>query len=139
LSGFSTRLYRRPGEAARFPASFLDALAERLRATRPKGKASLIAIDGWGCGGKTALAEGLLDRLEPVVQYFGMDDFFVGFGHEDAASPVPHLRWGEVREALACLGATGRAAVRTYDWEGARVLPPRDIEGGAWLVEGFTA
>ena len=37
----------------RFPADFLDALANRIRELEPAGHAAVVAIDGWGCGGKT--------------------------------------------------------------------------------------
>jgi uridine kinase len=137
LSGFATRLYRRPGEAERYPAPFLDALADHIRCLEPKGAALMVAIDGWGCGGKTALAEGLLDRLEPWMQCLSLDSFFAGFGQEQPNGPVPHLRWGEIRAAVDQLAGNGRAAVRDYDWEAARILPPQELEGRAWLVEGL--
>jgi hypothetical protein len=119
-----------------FPAPFLDALAARIRTIEPAGGASLVAIDGWGCGGKTALAEGLLDRLEPDVQYISTDEFFAGFGVADPG-PVPHLRWAELRAALEGLRREGRAEARGFDWPGDRILPPARLEGGAWLVEGL--
>ena len=130
----TSRLDRRAGE--HFPAAFLDALAGRIRAIEPAGAAALVAIDGWGCGGKTALAEGLLDRLEPDVQYISTDEFFAGFGAADPG-PVPHLRWAEIEAALGGLRREGRAEVRDYDWEGGRIRPPSVIEGRAWLVEGL--
>jgi hypothetical protein len=119
-----------------FPAPFLDALAARIRATEPAGAAVLIAIDGWGCGGKTALAEGLLDRLEPDVQYISTDEFFAGFGVTDPG-PVPHLRWDEIEAALGGLRREGRAVTRPFEWEANRIGPPAPIQGGAWLVEGL--
>lgn len=96
----------------------------------------LVAIDGWGCGGKTALAEGLLDRLEPAVQYIGADEFFAGFGVTDAG-PVRHLRWAEIEAALGGLRREGRAVTRPFEWEADRIGPPAAIEGRAWLVEGL--
>jgi len=97
----------------------------------------MVAIDGWGCGGKTALAEGLLDRLEPRMQCLSLDSFFAGFGQDQPDSPVPHLRWAEIREAVSSLAEHGHAAVRDYDWEAATILPPLSLQGGAWLVEGL--
>jgi len=132
----TSRLDRREGAAELFPAPFLDALAARIRAIEPAGAATLVAIDGWGCGGKTALAEGLLDRLEPAVQYMSTDEFFAGFGVTDPG-PVRHLRWAELRAALEGLRREGRAEARGFDWPGDRVLPPARLEGGAWLVEGL--
>jgi uridine kinase len=137
LSGFVTRLDRRPGEAAHYPAPFLDALAERLAVLKPRARAAMIAIDGWGCGGKTALAEGLLDRLEPAMQCLSLDSFFAGFGQDQPDSPVPHLRWNDIREAIGALAEHGRTAVRDYDWDAAKILPPQALEGRAWLVEGL--
>ncbi len=131
-----SRLDRREGAAEHFPALFLDALATRIRGIEPAGAASLVAIDGWGCGGKTALAEGLLDRLEPEVQYVSTDEFFAGFGVTDPG-PVPHLRWTELQAALQGLRREGRTEARGFDWEGDRILPPARLEGGAWLVEGL--
>ena len=131
-----SRLDRRPGAAAHYPAAFLDALAERILAVPSRGAAKLVAIDGWGCGGKTALAEGLLDRLEPQVQYLSTDEFFAGFGVADPG-PVPHLRWGEFLKALSDLRERGVAGVRAYDWQAGAVAPSAAIAGGAWLVEGL--
>jgi hypothetical protein len=73
-----SRLDRRPGAAALFPGPYLDALAARIAAIPRTAGAVMVAIDGWGCGGKTALAEGLLDRLEPTFQYLSTDEFFDG-------------------------------------------------------------
>lgn len=97
----------------------------------------MVAIDGWGCGGKTALAEGLLDRLEPWMQCLSMDSFFAGFGADQADSPVPHLRWTEITAAVKALAQNGVAKVRDYDWEAGVILPPVELRGGAWLVEGL--
>jgi uridine kinase len=132
-----SRLDRRPGEAERFPAPFLDALTARIAAIQPKGAAALVAIDGWGCGGKTALAEGLLDRLEPAVQYLSTDEFFTGFDAQTDPGPAQHLRWAELRAAVSGLSAQGAAQVRGYDWEQAVILPPQPLAGRAWLVEGL--
>ena len=96
----------------------------------------MVAIDGWGCGGKTALAEGLLDRLEPRFQYLSTDEFFAGFGVTDPG-PVKHLRWGEIETAWLSLRRTGNADVRSYDWETGRIMPPAKLAGAAWLVEGL--
>jgi hypothetical protein len=132
----TSRLDRREGAAGHFPAPFLDALAARIRAIEPAGAASLVAIDGWGCGGKTALAEGLLDRLEPEMQYISTDEFFAGFGVTDLG-PVPHLRWSEIEAALGGLRREGRAVTRAFEWEANRIGPAAPIEGRAWLVEGL--
>jgi hypothetical protein len=98
----------------------------------------MVAIDGWGCGGKTALAEGLLDRLEPRFQYLSTDEFFAGFGVVDPG-PVKHLRWGEIETGWRSLRDTGRTKVRSYDWdwEAGAILPPVELAGSAWLVEGL--
>ena len=96
----------------------------------------MIAIDGWGCGGKTALAEGLLDRLEPTFQYLSTDEFFAGFGVVDPG-PVKHLRWSEIEAAWRGLRDTGCSEARGYDWEAGRIMPPAPLEGRAWLVEGL--
>jgi uridine kinase len=114
----------------------LDALAERLRRIEPAGAAAMVAIDGWGCGGKTALAEGLLDRLEPQFQYLSTDEFFAGFGVTDPG-PVKHLRWSEIEAACQSLRHTGSAEVRGYDWEAGTIMPPVALVGQAWLVEGL--
>ncbi len=132
----ASRLDRREGAAGHFPPAFLDALAERIRGIEAAGAATLVAIDGWGCGGKTALAEGLLDRLEPEVQYISTDEFFAGFGLADPG-PVPHLRWAELRAALDGLRRAARTEARGFDWPGDRILPPERLEGRAWLVEGL--
>jgi uridine kinase len=132
----ASRLDRREGAAAHFPAAFLDALAARIDGIEPAGAAALVAIDGWGCGGKTALAEGLLNRLEPDVQYISTDEFFAGFGVTDPG-PVAHLRWTEIEAALAGLRRDGRAMTRAFQWETSRIGPPAPIEGRAWLVEGL--
>ena len=132
----ASRLDRRDGAADHFPPVFLDALAERIRGIEPAGAATLVAVDGWGCGGKTALAEGLLDRLEPDVQYVSTDEFFAGFGLVDPG-PVPHLRWAELRAALEGLRGQGHAEARGFDWPGNRILPPARLEGRAWLVDGL--
>jgi hypothetical protein len=131
-----SRLDRREGAADHFPQAFLDALATRIRDIQPAGAATLVAIDGRGCGGKTALAEGLLDRLEPQVQYVSTDEFFAGFGRADPG-PVPHLRWAELRSALEGLRREGRTEARGFDWPGDRILPPERLEGRAWLVDGL--
>jgi uridine kinase len=96
----------------------------------------MVAIDGWGCGGKTALAEGLLDRLEPQFQYLGTDEFFAGFGVVDPG-PVKHLRWREIEAAWQSLRQTGQANVRGYDWETSEIVTPAPLIGRAWLVEGL--
>ncbi|HVN00172.1 MAG TPA: hypothetical protein VMT68_08160 [Caulobacteraceae bacterium] len=119
-----------------YPAAFLDALADRLSRLEPRGAAALVAIDGWGCSGKTALAEGLLDRLEPTFQYLSADEFFAGFDVVEPG-PVPHLRWRELCSAVEGLSRAGRAQVRGYDWEGGRIMEAAPIEGRAWLVEGL--
>jgi uridine kinase len=131
-----SRLDRREGAAALYPSGFLDALAERVRLAPATGAAKLVAIDGWGCGGKTALAEGLLDRLEPDVQYLSTDEFFTGFDRRDEG-PVAHLRWGEFVAALTSLRDTGHATLRPYDWEGGCIAGPVQVHGAAWLVEGL--
>ena len=132
----ASRLERRPGAASLYPAPVLDALAQRIATIEPAGVAALIAIDGWGCGGKTALAEGLLDRLEPAVHYLSTDEFFTGFDASDPG-PVRHLRWSEFRAALQGLRARGAAGVRSYDWERSKVLDPTRLAGKAFLVEGL--
>ena len=132
----ASRLDRRPGTGDLYPAACLDALAERIRAIRPTEGAVMVAIDGWGCGGKTALAEGLLDRLEPCFQYLGTDEFFAGFGVLDPG-PVRHLRWSEIESAWIGLRQTGRAEVRAYNWETSAILPSSPLAGDAWLVEGL--
>jgi uridine kinase len=96
----------------------------------------MVAIDGWGCGGKTALAEGLLDRLEPEFQYLSTDEFFAGFGVVDPG-PVKHLRWSEIEAVWRGLSETGRAEHREYDWEAGVARPPKPLSGSAWLVEGL--
>ena len=96
----------------------------------------MVAIDGWGCGGKTALAEGLLDRLEPEFQYLSTDEFFAGFDVVDPG-PVKHLRWREIETAWRALRSGGSAEVRGFDWGSSRVMPPSLLEGRAWLVEGL--
>jgi len=137
LTGFRSRLDRRPGAAGCYPAAFVDALAARIAATEPKGAARLVAIDGWGCGGKTALAEALLDRLEPAWQYVSTDEFFTGFERQTDPGPVAHLRWRELQDAVAGLARTGLASVRGYDWEHARILGPERLAGGSWLIDGL--
>ncbi|HLY80083.1 MAG TPA: hypothetical protein VKQ70_11945 [Caulobacteraceae bacterium] len=96
----------------------------------------MVAIDGWGCGGKTALAEGLLDRLEPRFQYLSTDEFFAGFDAVDPG-PVKHLRWNEIEAAWRTLRHRGRTEVRGYDWEAGAIMPPVELIGSAWLVEGL--
>jgi uridine kinase len=96
----------------------------------------MVAIDGWGCGGKTALAEGLLDRLEPRFQYLSTDEFFAGFDVLDPG-PVKHLRWREIEAAWRSLRHNGQAQVRGYDWEAGVIMPSAELSGGAWLVEGL--
>ena len=98
----------------------------------------MVAIDGWGCGGKTALAEGLLDRLEPAFQYLSTDEFFAGYGAVDPG-PVKHLRWLEIEAVWRGLRLTTRAEARGYDWEAGRIMPPAQLTGRAWLVEGLFA
>lgn len=137
MAPWRSRLDRRPGEAERFDAAFLDALATRIAAIAPKGAATLVAIDGWGCGGKTALAEGLLDRLEPRLAYLSTDEFFTGFQVQHDPGPAEHLRWTELRAAIAGLAAEGRAEVRGFDWPGDAIQPLEAIAGPAWLVEGL--
>jgi hypothetical protein len=136
LSELSSRLDRRPGAALCYPAAFLDALAERLRTLRSSKPICLVAVDGWGCSGKTALAEGLLDRLEPEFQYVSTDEFFAGFGVIDPG-PVPHLRWKDLSAALKNLRASGKAVVRPYDWGSGMVGPSATLKGEAWLVDGL--
>lgn len=111
-------------------------MAVRILALQPADAATMVAIDGWGCGGKTALAEGLLDRLEPRFQYLSTDEFFAGFGVVDPG-PVQHLRWREIELAWRGLRRSGRAEVRSYDWEAGAIMPPVTLSGGAWLVEGL--
>jgi uridine kinase len=96
----------------------------------------VVAIDGWGCGGKTALAEGLLDRLEPDVQYLGTDEFFAGFDRFEPG-PVSHLRWDELTAAIHDLSRSGRASVRSFDWNQLAVGPAAQLAGKAWIVEGL--
>jgi uridine kinase len=114
----------------------VDALVNRIRAIRPSGAAAMVAIDGWGCGGKTALAGALLDRLEPEVQYLGTDEFFAGFDVVEPG-PVSHLRWSELTDAIHSLKLTGTASVRSFDWDRLAVGPPVPLAGRAWIVEGL--
>lgn len=137
LTGFRSRLERRAGAAEHYPAAFLDALAARLASLEPRGAAVLVGIDGWGCGGKTALAEGLLDRLEPGVQYLSTDEFFTGFEAQTDPGPAAHLRWPALTRTVRDLADTGGAEIAGYDWEGGAILPPEPIAGRAWLVEGL--
>jgi hypothetical protein len=95
-----------------------------------------VAIDGWGCGGKTALAGAMLDRLEPEVQYLGTDEFFAGFDVVEPG-PVSHLRWGELADAIHGLSRSGEASVRSFDWDWLAVGPAADLAGNAWIVEGL--
>lgn len=134
-----SRLDRRPGAANHYPSRFLDALAERLREVASARAQTLVAIDGWGCGGKTALAEGLLDRLEPGAVYLGIDEFFRTFPPEklDELHPVAHLRWPEIEQALAGLRECGVADVRPFDWNASVVGPPERVSGRLVLVEGL--
>jgi hypothetical protein len=96
----------------------------------------MVAIDGWGCGGKTALAGALLDRLEPDVQYLGTDEFFAGFDVVEPG-PVSHLRWGELTDTILSLRRSGEASVRSFDWDRLAVGPPAPLGGRAWIVEGL--
>ena len=98
----------------------------------------MVAIDGWGCGGKTALAEGLLDRLEPWMQCLSLDSFFCRLRPGPAVEPCSASAMGGViRAARDQLSTMGRTTVCDYDWEAARILPPENLEGRAWLVEGL--
>ena len=114
----------------------MDALADRIRSIRPAHGAAMVAIDGWGCGGKTALAGALLDRLEPHVQYLGVDEFFAGFDVVEPG-PVSHLRWGELTETLLSLRRSGEASVRSFDWDHLAVGALERLIGRTWLVEGL--
>jgi hypothetical protein len=132
-----SRLDRRPGAADHFPGPFLDALADRVRRLTAASGAVLAAVDGWGCGGKTALCEGLLDRLEPAAAYLSTDEFFEGFGRRGPDPVTPHLRFGEFVQALRDLRATGSARVRPFDWAADRIGPAQEVAADIVLVEGL--
>lgn len=97
-----------------------------------------MAIDGWGCGGKTSLAEGLLDRLEPAATYLGMDEFFSAYPFPPLDPfPLQHLRWDEIRATLDQLRRRGFAHPRLFDWNTRAVGQPTEIAGPLVLVEGL--
>jgi hypothetical protein len=97
-----------------------------------------VAIDGWGCGGKTALWEGLLDRLEPDATYLGMDEFFAAYPFPPLDPfPLQHLRWDEIRTALEGLRWRGLARPRLFDWNTRAIGAPTEIRGPVVLVEGL--
>jgi uridine kinase len=133
-----SRLDRRPGAANHYPAAFLDALAARIRELAATRRTTLIAIDGWGCGGKTSPAEGLFDRLEPEVTYLGMDEFFLAYPFPDLDPfPVSHLRWDEVEATINALHRDGQANPRLFNWNACVIDLPQPIGPGIIVVEGL--
>ena len=130
-----SRLPRRPGAAQHYPEAFLDALAERIRdLPRP----ALVAIDGWGCGGKSSLCGGLFDRLEPEVVYLGMDEFFLRYPFPPL-DPFPHahLRWDDAQRAVSALAQHGEAEVALFDWDACAVTAPQRIAAPIVVVDGL--
>jgi uridine kinase len=123
----------------RFPAPFVDALAEHIRRAAEGRRTTIVAIDGWGCGGKSTLAVQLRRRLGPSAVWTGTDDFFAGFDPVgwDEARPVRHLRWAEMVDALESFRATGRATVRRWNWEAARPRRGRRVEARVVLFDGL--
>jgi uridine kinase len=135
---FRSRLDRRPGAANHYPADFLDALADRLRGLAQPGRTTLVAIDGCGCAGKTALCEGLLDRLEPQAAYLGIDEFFFAYPFPPL-DPFPraHLRWDEIERVVAELRASGAATFRPFDWVACEIGGPDRVAAPLVIVEGL--
>jgi hypothetical protein len=135
---FRSRLDRRPGAAQHYPSDFLDALAERLRGLAQPGLTALVAIDGCGCAGKTALCEGLLDRLEPQAAYLGLDEFFFAYPFPPLDPfPTAHLRWDEIERTVGELRVTGATAFQPFDWEVCQVGASQRLEAPLVIVEGL--
>lgn len=135
---FRSRLDRRPGAANHYPPAFLDALAEQVRGLARPGRTTLVGIDGCGCAGKTALCEGLLDRLEPDGAYLGIDEFFFAFPFPPLDPfPSAHLRWDEIERAIAELHASGATEFQPFDWERCLIGGPQRIESSLVIVEGL--
>ncbi len=113
-------------------------MADRIRGLETPNETTLVAIDGWGCGGKTSLCEGLLDRLEPNAVYLGLDEFFWAYPFPPL-DPFPHqhLRWREIRTTIQDLRTKGVAYPRLFEWDNLMIGEPIEITAGIVIVEGL--
>ena len=108
----------------------LDSLADRIRLTKPRARATtIVAIDGPAGSGKTTLAGRLAARLAaPVVH---MDDLYPGWdGLAEAAARI-------AEQVLVPLGEGRPASFRRYDWDRGEYADWVDVpEAPVLIVEG---
>jgi uridine kinase len=109
-----------------------DDIALRIDALAAKGTTKLIAIDGWGGGGKSRLADALEKRLASVTVVH-TDDF--------AGPNQSSWDWQRfLREVLDPLLSGRPARFQQYDWDRDQLGEWQQVRtGGTVIVEGISS
>ncbi len=110
-----------------------DLLAQDLRSRLATSERVVVALDGFGCCGKSTLALALAARTDAVI--LETDDFHQPHGGAiEPNSPLLYRRWSALQAAALAL-ATGRSArYAPIDWDTHRLQPEVVVEPRPILI-----
>ncbi len=96
--------------------SLADLLAQRMLEQRHKQAVAIVAIDGFGCCGKSTLAQALAVRTGAAS--LETDDFQQPDGGLiEPASPLSYRRWSALQATAIALALGQPARYAAIDWE----------------------
>ena len=110
----------------------IDDLVHRLDGVAARRRTRLIAVDGWGGGGKSRLAAELAQRLASVTVIH--TDYFAGPSR-------PRWDWQRLaREVLGPVLSDRPARFQRYDWNRDQLGEWQQVPiGGTVIVEGISS
>jgi uridine kinase len=93
----------------------------------------VVALDGFGCCGKSTLAQALSARTESVI--LETDDFQQPDGGEpEQDSPLRYRRWAALQAAAAALAQGRPARYAPIDWDAHQLAPEVTVEPRPVLI-----
>ncbi len=91
-------------------------LAEELQDRVARNGRAIVALDGFGCCGKSTLALALAERTDGVI--LETDDFHQPHdGAVEVASPLSYRRWSALQAAALALATGQPARFAPIDWD----------------------
>ncbi len=110
-----------------------DLLAQDLRSRLLTDERVIVALDGFGCCGKSTLAQALAQRTDGVI--LETDDFHQPHGGAiEPDSPLPYRRWSALQTAALALATGQSARYAPIDWETHCLQPEVVVEPRPILI-----
>jgi para-aminobenzoate synthetase len=108
-------------------------LAEELRERVARTGRAVVALDGFGCCGKSTLARALAERTDAVI--LETDDFHQPHGGVvEAGSPLSYRRWSALQAAALALATGQPARYAPIDWDTHCLAPEVTVEPRPLLI-----